>query len=657
MRLRDYSQSKYYDVNLYGLSAIQASISSLTKQADYLSDNEKQQLINCCFFAAYVHKSQKRCSGEPYICHPIKVSEILAKEVRFDLAVLQAAVLHDVIEDTAVSKNEVVGLFSQEVADLVDGVSKLEKDESVSPEELQARTFEKLVYAMEADPRVVMIKFADRLHNMQTLGALRADKRRRVAQETLKVYVPIASRLGMFNFKTELEELAFQHVYPWRYQTIKKLLNDNESRTNTANAIHKTLSERLDSENINASVRKRHRNLYNIYKKLAKRRFNRRPLENASIPFIIMTDNVEDCYRVLGLIHQLYAPIFRKLTDYIASPRVNGYQSIHTSVLTKERRVINFQIRTSVMHTIAESGIIAIWRYHNESKKMFGIKGLPDDKYMRRWLENIKILSSMTTNPIEFYEAVKRDLTGLEIQVLTPKGEPIALPEGATIIDFAYYIHTDIGNHLESAKVNDVKVAIDYVLSGGQTVELFANPMVTPSSVWLTHIKTARARTAIRHYLHSLPANELEEIGFQELKRYLMHRGVNYLHLDKMLASIAENQYQATVAQLLQKIALYEVTCRHILNQLQKMAYQDGILATIYANVFNQPGTLAKVADIIGHHRANILRIHFPDDTQVEEVTMIFEIHIELSLQLEKLIKDLKKDKLIKQIKYEEILR
>lgn len=652
----DFHTAQYYNAELYGLAAIQSSITQLLKHVDYLSDNNKQQLISSCFFAANAHEGQKRRSGEPYICHPIKVAEILAKEVRFDLPVLQAAVLHDVIEDTPVEQAEVASAFSDEVAQLVDGVSKLEKDKDVSPQELQARTFTKLVVAMEADPRVVMIKFADRMHNMQTLGALRPEKRRRIAQETLDVYVPIASRLGMFNFKTELEELAFQHMYPWRYRTIAKLLQENESRESSATEINKTLGAALQRKNIPASIRKRCRNLYHMYKKLEKMRFKRRPLNKASIPFILITDSTEDCYRTLGLVHQLYTPISKKLADYIASPKVNGYQSLHTSVLTDDRRVINFQIRTKAMHTIAESGIIAIWREHNKTQNASSTSTLPRDKSMRRWLGNIKSLSNLATNPIEFYEAVKRDLIGFEMQVLTPKGEPIALPEGATVIDFAYHIHTDIGDHLDSAQVNGVDVALDYRLNHGQTVEIFTNPMSAPHSIWLKRVKTERARTAIRHHLQTLPAEKLEKMGLKALKRYLSRRGVSYRQLNQLLLIIAEKSYQISLGEMLQRIALYRIKRRQLLNALQAVAHESGIQSTIMLRMTNQPGTLATIADSIAAHETNILRIDFPENMQTDEVSMTFELHVETITQLQRVIDDLTQLALVKQITHEEIL-
>lgn len=643
----NYSDTDFYCGDLYNLSAIEDSVADLARQARYLDTDERLQLINCCFFAARAHEGQRRHSGEPYICHPIKVAEILAKEEIFELAVLQAAVLHDVIEDTDTDKDTVSRMFSEEVANLVDGVSKLEKDKSVSPKELQARTFEKLVFAMVADPRVVMIKFADRMHNMQTLDALRPEKRQRIAHETLEVYVPIAARLGMSHFKTELEELAFKHLLPWRYQVIKRLVKDNKSREDAMTKVSGELTQRFSQAGMTISLRKRRRNLYHVYRKLARNRRNRRPLENASIPFILIAETTEDCYRALYHIHDCYAPIANKLVDYISSPRVNGYRSLHTAVLTEDRRVINFQIRTQEMHNVAESGIIAILREEKSN--------LQQDQSIQRWLRNLMSMTRFTDSPIEYYEAVKSDLIGFDIQVFTPKGEPIALPNGATVIDFAYHIHSDIGNYLARVKVNDIAVTADYQLSDGQTIELSTSTTPAPNPGWLKHAKTARARSAIRHFLRTLPPEDLQQSGLTELENHLHKHALSYRYLMKMLEDIATTQYQVSTGELLQKIALRDVKCRQIRKTLQKMSQQNGVTSTLAVEVINQPGVLATIAETIANYQANILRIHFPDNMQAEMVVMKFEIHVELLSQLDSIVTSLKAVRFVKHVNYEEV--
>ncbi|MBS9781597.1 MAG: bifunctional (p)ppGpp synthetase/guanosine-3',5'-bis(diphosphate) 3'-pyrophosphohydrolase [Gammaproteobacteria bacterium] len=634
----------------------------VTSSFCYLSDVEKQQLVDCCFFAAQSHEGQKRQSGEPYICHPIKVAEILAKEVRFDLPVLQAAVLHDVIEDTPISKDELTEIFGEEVASLVDGVSKLEKDKNISRELLQAKTFEKLVNAMQADPRVVMIKFADRMHNMQTLGALRPDKRKRIANETLEVYVPIATHLGMFIFKTELEELAFKHLYPWRYKTIKHLVKENEKRKAMIDGLIDEIQLQFQQIGITATVRERRRNLLNIYRKLKANQFKKnvrkQKVINASIPFIVLTDSVDECYRALGVIHQFYTPVFHKLTDYIASPRVNGYQSIHTAVLTTDRRVLNFQIRTKEMHSVAESGIVALWRHHNQSELAGGVWRLPQDKSIRRWLKNFKTVSSLSSNSIEFYKAVKRDLSAFdEIQVLTPKGEPMALPKGATVIDFAYFIHRELGETLKTARVNGVEVPPQYELETGQMVELFTDSDACPSVHWLRCVKTARARVAIRHYLRTLPDDVLAEAGYQEIKYYLSQQEIAYRDLHSMLAQIAKQHYQIDATDFLCKIALNEVSYRKLSKLLQELSHHSGMVGIITLLVDNRPKVLSKVTRIISKNKANILRIHFPDDTRAAQVEISFEIHLELDTQLDKIIDSIKALNFVKHIQYEETVQ
>ncbi len=651
-----YETTRYYDASLFGLEAIEESIASLEKRVAYLPEAERHALIDTCFYAAIAHREQRRKSGGPYICHPIKVAEILANEVQFDLPVLQAAVLHDVIEDTPFSKAQVTADFSEEVANLVDGVTKLEKDEEISAEELQALTFAKLVEAMEADPRVVMIKFADRMHNLQTLDSLRPEKRRRIAKETLDVYVPIAGRLGMFVFKNEMENLSFKHLYPWRYRAIAKLANDTHpEREAIYGDVKAHLQEQFKSLDIQASIRKRRRNLFDIYQRLKKSRQSHLPIKRASIPIIIITDTIDECYRILGIIHKGYTPVFKKLADYIASPKANGYQSIHTSVLTENRRLLNFQIRTKSMHAVAESGIIAIWRQHNVSKSNSANPHLQRDKSMRRWLENIKDLSNIANNPLEFYKAVKRDLTDSKIQVLTPKGEPIPLPEGACVIDFAYYIHTDLGNHLKSAKVNDLKVPLDYSLSHGQMVELSVSSSASPESAWLKCVKTERATTAIRHYLRKLPKEKLAELGLEEMRNHLSKRKIHYRHLEAMLETVAEAR-EMTLDALLTAIVLHTVKRKTIRSELQQLAYQSDVTTVLHVQMENQPGALGTVADTIGKHGGNILRIEFPSDLQAKRVTMLFETRTETPDALNNITGDLLLQPLVKRVQREEIL-
>ncbi len=652
-----YEKAKYYSNALYGLADIEKSIDSLLRYTSYLSDDEQQQLIDCCFFAADAHKGQKRQTGEPYVCHPIKVAEILAHYVQFNLPVLQGAVLHDVIEDTPVCKKEIAEAFTDEVANLVDGVSKLEKDKNVSPQELQARTFTKLVVAMSADPRVVMIKFADRLHNMQTLGALRADKRKRIAKETLDVYVPIATRLGMFVFKNKLEEMALQHIYPWRYSVVEKIAEDtNPQREEVFQQVKSLLTDSFKEYGItNIAIRKRRRNLYDIYKKIERQRFNRRPLERASIPLVIITNSTDECYRILGIIHQLYTPVIKKLADYIASPKANGYQSIHTSVLTQDKQVLNFQIRSKDMHAVAESGIIAIWREHNQLQidELRKEKARRRYKSMRRWLGNIENLNTMVSSPVEFYETVKRDLINFEIQVLTPKGDPIALPTGATVIDFAYAIHTELGNHLKSAQVNGVEVSFDYALSNGQTVELFADTAAHPKTTWLKWVKTARAKAAIRQYLRGLSPEILEDFGYLEMQNFLADQDINYQTLRSMLEVVA-NRKNMSLSELLQRIARHDESRREIAMMLKNIAEQQGITSRVTVVFLNSHGALNAITEVIGKWKANIINLELPPSIQTQKVTIGFVLQVEQLEQLQKIIYELLSLSLVRSVEHEE---
>ncbi len=649
-----YETITYYNGELYGIADIESSVAQLEKRITYLSEAEHQALVSACFYAAEAHKADKRESGEPYICHPIKVAEILASEVQVDLPVLLAAVLHDVIEDTDIGKAEIAKVFSDEVANLVDGVTKLKKSKDVSREKRQADTFAKLANAMEADPRVVMIKFADRLHNMQTLMALPAESRHRIAQETLDIYVPIAGRLGMFTFKEEMENLAFKHLHPWRYDIIERwALAAHPERQAIYSAFNENVSQYLSEVGIeNVSIRKRRRNLFDIHRRMTKTR--RRRLNNASIPVVILTETADDCYRMLGIIHKLYKPVVNKLADYIGSAKANGYQSLHTAVVTEDRHVLTIQIRTRYMHNVAESGIIAIWRQHYIDKSGRTDSEPQRDKAIRRWLKNIKYLSSIADNSLEFYEAVKRDLRKAKIHVFTPKGEPIELPQNATVIDFAYAIHTKLGNHLKYAEVNGIRVKRNYRLSNGQTVELFTRPSVFPSSVWIKHAETARARTAIRHYLRELPKEKLPELGREEIRRYLAKRNICYHNLDKLLKKVAKNR-DISLEKLLRSIALREVERRIIHAELQEVVDSTGVTTILHVKMHNRSGALAMVAETIGNHGINILRIEFPEDMRAKQVTMLFELHVHDITLLTPLVGNLCKQPLVKSIKTEEI--
>ncbi len=628
--------------NLIGLSHIEKEISNLKKVTSYLEKEEQQQLIEACYFAAKAHNKQTRQSGEPYICHPIIVSQILAKENIFDLFVLQAAVLHDVIEDTPVTKLEVTNLFGGKVAELVDGVSKLEKVKHISRELLQAQTFTKLVNAMQIDPSVVMIKFADRMHNMQTLDSLPPEKQKRIAKETIEIYVPIAQRLGMFVFKSKLEDLAFKYLNPWRYKVACKVAKANKQRLVLEEEILSKLINILGS-NIQSETFIRKRNVFSIYHKIKKHRLGNRPIETVSVPIIVITKNINDCYLALGIIHQHFKPIFKKLLDYIASPKVNGYQSIHTTLLTKTGQVVKIQIRSENMHSIAETGIIAIWKQFSQQKQT---SKSTKDKPILKWLGNIKNLQKLSVDPIEYYETIKKDLTEFDIQVFTPKGDIIGLPIGSNIIDFAYYIHTDLGDKLVCAKVNNIPVSVDFKLENGQTVELITDKDSHPQAQWLKIIKTGRARIAIRHFFNSIPKKELQNIGFKSLVSFIKKYDYQFDNIQELLTKVAK-QEKISVEILLEMIALDEMKKTYILKEFQTILNTNGITKTVKITVDNRPGGLAIITKYLAKTSANIENIYFPNDMKTKEVSILFKIRVTSIKKFDEAIKILKKQKAI----------
>lgn len=626
---------------------IDKSIDELKRATRYLTKVEQKQLIESCYFAATAHQGQYRRSGEPYVCHPIKVAEILAKEVAFDLAVLQAAVLHDVIEDTNASKEDVTAQFGEEVAELVDGVSKLEKDADVCPQVLQARTFAKLVQAMAKDPRVVMIKFADRMHNMQTLSSLRRDKQRRIAKETLEVYVPIATRLGMYAFKSKLENLSFKFLYPWRYKTIQKVLKTDQPRRKIITKVQKKITEAIRELDINAEVLVRNRNIYDTYLKIEESSSKKLPLETASIPFILITDDIDNCYRLLGVVHRLYPPIFRHLVDYIASPKSNGYQSIHTSALTNQQQLITFQIRTQGMHTVAQGGIIAIWREYNKIQ----LSGNRADKSMRRWLGNMKNLQSLINNPVEYYEAAKRDLMEDDMQVYTPKGDAVTLPTGATVVDFAYQIHTEVGDKLVSAKVNGVPVGVDFILTNGQAVEVYTRKDAHPHASWLKKVKTAHARAAIRRFFRSIPEQDRIKIGRASFINFLKRK--NYYPIDNLQQKIEQVCLERGISesQLFEMIALDEAKKTDLLENIKKLVINHGdFVSQIVVEVDNLPGVLADVATTIGQSSVNIEGIGFPENMRAAQVKIQFSIRMTKLEHLDDLLLKIEKLNLVRNV-------
>lgn len=484
---------------------------------EYLEPSQVEQLREACDFAAEAHAGVYRKSGEPYIFHPLAVARILAN-VRFDHETLQAALLHDVIEDTHYSKEHLGQRFGPEVANLVDGVSKLTQIQFNSKLEAQAENFRKMFLAMANDLRVIMIKLADRLHNMRTLGSMRPESRRRIARETLEIYAPIAGRLGMNHLRQELEELGFSHLHPMRHRVLQEAVRKlSGNRHEIISQMETRIGTRLGDENISVRVMGRSKHLWGIYQKMHDKRLPFREVYDVYAVRIIV-DAVDTCYRALGVMHTLYKPIMGRFKDYIAIPKANGYQSLHTVLFGPNGVPIEVQIRTEDMHIMAEVGVAAHWRY----KSGGDAQGSYAQQRARQWLGKLLDMQRRAGDPVEFLESVKVDLFPDEIYVFTPRGEIVELPRGATAVDFAYAIHSDVGNTCVGVKVDRRLVPLRTPLTTGQTVEAIITPTARPNPAWLNFVVTAKARASIRHYLKHLQREEAILLGKRLLEKALV---------------------------------------------------------------------------------------------------------------------------------------
>jgi GTP pyrophosphokinase/guanosine-3',5'-bis(diphosphate) 3'-pyrophosphohydrolase len=502
----------------------------------YMEPVQVALVREACYFAAEAHAGQRRKSGEPYIFHPLAVARVLA-DVRFDHETIMGAVLHDVIEDTGYDKEHLSHRFGTEVADLVDGVSKLTQMQFSSRLEAQAENFRKMFLAMAKDIRVIMIKLADRLHNMRTLGVIALEKRRHIARETLEIYAPIAGRLGMNNLRLELENLGFNHLYPFRYQVLNAAVQKMSGhRREIISQLETRIRNRLLEDGIKARVLGRSKHLWGIYKKMRDKHLPFKEVYDVYALRIIV-DGVDTCYRVLGMVHGLYKPIIGRFKDYIAIPKANGYQSLHTVLFGPHGVPIEVQIRTYEMHMMAEAGVAAHWLY-----KAPGNQGNSAHKRAREWLQKLLDMQRRAGNSVEFLESVKMDLFPDEVYVFTPRGEIIELPRGATAVDFAYAIHSDVGNTCVGVKINRRLMPLRTPLSSGQTVEVIIAPTARPNPAWLSFVVTAKARASIRHYLKHLQREEAIILGKRLLEKALMGRfgGLNDLSRERIDTLVRE---------------------------------------------------------------------------------------------------------------------
>jgi RelA/SpoT family (p)ppGpp synthetase len=518
----------------------------------YLPPEQVERIQAAYEFGAEAHRGQKRLSGEPYISHPVAAANILG-ELHLDAETLIAAILHDVIEDTPTAKTEIANRFGSEVADLVDGVTKLDQIHFKSQKEAQAESFRKMLLAMVRDIRVVLVKLADRTHNMRTLGAVPAPKRRAIAVETLEIYAPIAERLGLYAMKLELEDLGFRALYPQRYRVLEKELK--RARGNQKQFIGKisdALKTALDKAGIKAVVDGREKHLYSVYKKMRNKGVALNEIVDV-YGFRIVVDSVDTCYRVLGVVHGVYKPMPGRFKDYIAIARINGYQSLHTTLFGPNGIPIEVQIRTEEMHKVAEAGIAAHWKY----KSGPGGSTTPADQ-ARQWLSHLMEIHE-GGNSEEFLESVKVDLFPDKVYVFTPRGEILRLPRGATAVDFAYAVHTDIGNRCVAAKIDRRLVPLRTTLRNGQTVEIITAKGARPNPSWVNFVVSAKARSAIRQYLKSMQRSEAIELGRKMLNQALDEFALNLRKIPtERIASAAGEFGLKSAEDLFERIGLGE---------------------------------------------------------------------------------------------------
>ncbi|MGB5331161.1 MAG: bifunctional (p)ppGpp synthetase/guanosine-3',5'-bis(diphosphate) 3'-pyrophosphohydrolase [Woeseiaceae bacterium] len=516
----------------------------------YLPDDQIDQILRAYEFGASAHEGQTRKSGEPYITHPVAVAQELA-DMHLDAQAITAAILHDVVEDTAASLDDIEESFGHEVAQLVDAVSKLDQIQFRSRAEAQAESFRKMMLAMIEDIRVILVKLSDRLHNMQTLGAMPTAKKKRIARETLDIYAPIANRLGINSLKIRLEDLGFKHLHPLRYRVLEKTLKKSKG---TQRQIVKRISEEfgkaMKEEGIKGEVIGREKHLYSIYKKMAEKR---RPLSDIVdvYGFRIIVDDVNTCYQTLGLIHGLYKPMPGRFKDYIAIPRINGYQSLHTTLFGPKGLPLEVQIRTRQMDRVAEAGVASHWIYKADEKT-----DATPQRRAREWLSNLAEIQQSGTSE-EFLESVKVDLFPDKIYVFTPKGDIMPLPKGATTVDFAYAVHTDIGDRCVAAKIDRALVPLRTPLQNGQTVEIVTARGARPNPNWLTFVRSAKARTAIRNHMKNLRSTESIDIGKRLLDKSLKDEGSSLRKIGKVrMASALEELGLDSADELFEQLGL-----------------------------------------------------------------------------------------------------
>ena len=505
------------------VDAAAASFATLTAKLSYLESSEIKRVREAYRFADEAHLGQFRDGGEPYITHPIAVAGLCA-EWKLDAQAIMAALMHDAMEDCGIGKAELIERFGAPTADLVDGLTKLDRLQFSTREESQAESFRKMLLAMARDVRVILIKLADRLHNMRTLDAVDGAKRNRVARETLDIYAPIAHRLGLNQTYRELQELAFEHLQPWRQAALAKAVQKARGyRRDIVERIEREVTKAFAQSKLKVQVFGREKTLFSVYRKMREKHLTFAQVSDI-FGFRIVVASLSECYVAMGVLHQLYKPLPGRFKDYIAIPKANGYQSLHTTLVSPLGTAVEFQIRTEPMHAVAEKGIAAHWMY--KVKGAGPAHALEAQRLGAMWLQSLVDIQDETHDANEFLEHVKIDLFPDAVYVFTPKSKILALPRGATPVDFAYAIHSDVGDHCVAAKINGEPVALRTELRSGDVVEIVSAPGARPNPAWLNFVRTGRARSKIRHYLKTMEQEESQLLGEKMLAQALRAEGL-----------------------------------------------------------------------------------------------------------------------------------
>ena len=513
-------------------NAAAASFASLTAKLDYLTSADLDLVRSAYRFADQAHLGQIRDSGEPYITHPIAVAAQCA-DWKLDAQALMAALLHDALEDCSVTKTELVERFGPAVAELVDGLTKLDKLHFNTREENQAESFRKMLLAMARDMRVILIKLADRTHNMRTLSDVPREKWARIASETLEVYAPIAHRLGLNQAYRELQNLAFCHLRPWRFAILSKAVaTARRRRRDLIQKVQKEVESAFVAGGMQVRINGREKTLYSIYKKMTEKHLSFAQVTDI-YGFRILVPSVIDCYTALGTLHQLYKPVPGRFKDHIAIGKVNGYQSLHTTLVGPSSISVEFQIRTEAMNVVAESGVAAHWLYKVNNPAEASVS----DRHGSKWMQSLLDIQNETRDAAEFWDHVKVDLFPDAVYVFTPKSQIMALPRGATVVDFAYSIHSNVGNRTQGARINGEQVPLRTELKNGDVIEIVTAPDATPNPNWLSFVRTARARSKIRQHLKTMALADSQSLGEKMLTQALRAEGI-----DKTLAETARNK-------------------------------------------------------------------------------------------------------------------